>query len=217
MSRVTTTLTLALLVVGGALFAISMSSSGIPTHAPHNSSPSPTAPIFDVDDGEEIPDCLECLPTVATVAASIPVAIHLPTSSATVRPVGVNQDGSMEIPDNPKEVGWYKLTGVRPGDAGTAVIAGHVDSRTQGRGAFFELSTLTVGDQIVLETPDGNQSWTVSALAVYPRPQLPIADIFTLSGAPRLALVTCGGEFDRVAGSYRDNVVVYAYPTVSAN
>ncbi len=31
-------------------------------------------------------------------------------------------------------------------------------------------------------------------------------------GRPRLVLVTCGGPFDRVAGHYRDNVVLTAVP-----
>jgi hypothetical protein len=36
--------------------------------------------------------------------------------------------------------------------------------------------------------------------------------VFSLKGRARLVLVTCGGAFDPVEGSYRDNVVVTAVP-----
>jgi hypothetical protein len=44
---------------------------------------------------------------------------------------------------------------------------------------------------------------------------IPIADIFTFEGPSRLALITCGGEFDRSIGSYLENYVVTAVPAMS--
>jgi len=38
-------------------------------------------------------------------------------------------------------------------------------------------------------------------------------DLFAFDGAPRLVLITCGGEFDPDAGSYDENVVVIGEPT----
>jgi hypothetical protein len=41
----------------------------------------------------------------------------------------------------------------------------------------------------------------------------PMADRFVNSGAPKLALVTCGGPFDAATGHYLDNVIVWARET----
>ena len=42
--------------------------------------------------------------------------------------------------------------------------------------------------------------------------RLPTAQLFARDGPPLLTLITCGGEFDRAAGHFRDNVVVRARP-----
>jgi sortase (surface protein transpeptidase) len=126
--------------------------------------------------------------------------------------VGRHPDGTMEIPHDVHEIGWYGPLGIRPGDAGAAVLAGHVDSRAQGRGAFFGLRDLDVGDVIVVGTEDGERHWVVSGRTRYPKAELPIETVFAVGGAPRLVLITCGGQFDAGRRSYTDNVVVYAEP-----
>ena len=42
--------------------------------------------------------------------------------------------------------------------------------------------------------------------------ELPVDRAVRPRRPPRLTLITCGGEFDRAAGSFRDNVVVVAEP-----
>ena len=129
--------------------------------------------------------------------------------------VGLEPDGAMEIPDDVREVGWYDPDdlGVRPGTTGTAVFASHVDSRTQGRGVLFELRQMRVGDTIDIDLEDGTtQTWVVTEVAQIPKVAMPLGEIFTWSGPPRVVVITCGGEFDRSARSYVDNIVVYAEP-----
>lgn len=128
-------------------------------------------------------------------------------------PVGLNPDGSMEIPHDVHEIGWYEPQGVLPGDDGTAVLAGHVDSRSQGPGAFYDLRYLEVGDEILISDRDEDQRWEVVARRTYDKNEIPIEEIFVDHGDPRLVLVTCGGEFDRTRRSYTDNIVVYAEPS----
>ena len=41
---------------------------------------------------------------------------------------------------------------------------------------------------------------------------LPVANLFSRDGPPRLTLITCGGDYDRAGGGYQDNVVVTAIP-----
>jgi hypothetical protein len=144
-----------------------------------------------------------------------PRALRLPTLGveAPVVDVGLEDDGGMEIPEDISTVGWYE-PGVLPGDAaGTAVISGHVDSYDQGRGAFWDLRRMDVDDIVVVEHADGTTSeWRVVARRSYPKDELPISDIFTRFGEPRLVLITCDGEFDLSQRSYADNVVVYTVP-----
>jgi hypothetical protein len=128
-------------------------------------------------------------------------------------PVGLEPDGTMEIPEDVLELGWYE-PGVRPGEDGSAVLSGHVDSRTQGRGAFFELGRLDVDDLVVVTTRDGSeQRWRVVARTRYPKDELPVEELFVWGGdEQRLVLITCGGDFDDATRHYTDNVVVHAVP-----
>ena len=164
-----------------------------------------------------VPDLTEDAPApdVAPQPVAAPTAISLPSLGvdAPIMDVGLEDDGGMEIPDDVSTAGWYEL-GVAPGEAsGTAVIAGHVDSESQGRGAFWDLRRMDVDDIITVDHADGTTSeWRVVARTAYPKEELPIADIFTRFGDPRLVLITCDGYFDRGARSYSDNVVVYTVP-----
>lgn len=143
----------------------------------------------------------------------VPTRLEVPSLGvdAPVEAVGLDPDGGMELPDDVARVGWYE-PGVAVGEPGTAVLAGHVDSRTQGPGALFELGSLEVGDEVVVGDGDDDSTWRVTGRARYPKDELPLDEIFRWEGEPTLALITCGGEFSASAGSYHDNVVVYAEP-----
>lgn len=194
----------------GDLEALDLPTADTPLEdAPSDDSPAP-------DDGPDAVDLdysstpvtgrLENLARPARVAAPR-VGIDAP-----VDPVGIEPNGEMEIPDDVARTGWFE-PGVRPGHNGTAVLAGHVDSRAQGRGAFYQLRELAVDDLIVVTGEDGEaHSWRVVGRTSYGKTDIPLEDIFVQSGEPRLALITCGGPFDREAGSYEQNVVVYAVP-----
>jgi len=150
-----------------------------------------------------------------------PVLVRIPSIEvdAPVVPVGLEADGAMEIPSDVRTIGWFDPfggSGLAPGEPGTAVIAGHVDSRVQGRGAFWLLRDLKPGDLIEVVHDDGSVSaWRIEEVVRYPKEDIPIEDIFTFEGPSRLALITCGGEFDRSIGSYLENYVVTAVPAMS--
>jgi hypothetical protein len=128
---------------------------------------------------------------------------------ASVRPVGVEVDGALEVPPA-AEVGWYRY-GSAPGASGSAVLAAHVDYDGEA-GAFFRLRDLEVGAPVEVELAGGDRrSFVVTELLQVPKVELDPA-WFARSGAARLVLITCGGEFDRSARSYRDNVVAVAEP-----
>jgi hypothetical protein len=169
----------------------------------------------DVPPGGELPQVIE-----QPALPAPPSRLRLPTIEvdAEVVSVGLEADGAMEIPSDVRTVGWYDPfagSGLSPGEPGTAVIAGHVDSRVQGRGAFWLLRDLQTGDMVEVEHSDGTTStWRIESVIRYPKTDIPIEDIFTFEGPSRLALITCGGEFDRSSGSYLDNYVVTAVPAM---
>jgi hypothetical protein len=126
-----------------------------------------------------------------------------------VVPVGVDQAGDMQVP-GPEVAGWYRF-GPRPGEPGSSVLAAHVDY--DGRpGAFFRLRELEVGDRVEVTGSAGATQLAVTEVAQVPKEGLVASGAFDRSGRPRVALVTCGGGFDRERRSYEDNVVAWAEP-----
>jgi LPXTG-site transpeptidase (sortase) family protein len=105
--------------------------------------------------------------------------------------------------------GWY--TGSpRPGAVGSAVIAGHIDSKA-GPGVFFRLSSLRPGDRVYVRRADGTlTAFRVTAVHAYPKDSFPTAAVYGATPDSELRLVTCGGTFDYATGSYLSNTVVYA-------
>lgn len=130
-----------------------------------------------------------------------------------VQAVGVSPDGSLALPPA-RRVGWYR-SGASPGGVqGSAVLAGHVDSRTEGRGALFPLQSARPGDRVLVGLADGRAlRYEVVARERLPRGRLPVRELFARTGAPRLTLITCGGEYNPARGGYEDNVVVTAVPS----
>jgi hypothetical protein len=133
---------------------------------------------------------------------------------AAVRATGIDKaTGALDVPPSVDSVGWYRFGPDLAAEAGSIVIAGHVDSAEQGRGAFFRLRDLRAGDRVTVTGPGGEKrAYTVDSRRVYAKSSAPLDRLFARDGPPRLTLVTCGGSFDRGTGHYRDNVVVTATP-----
>jgi hypothetical protein len=92
------------------------------------------------------------------------------------------------------------------------VLAAHVDY--DGRpGAFFRLRELAAGDRVEVQGPDGRTlELAVTEVTQVPKDRLAAAGAFDRAGPSRVALVTCGGAFDRARRSYEDNVLAWAEP-----
>jgi sortase (surface protein transpeptidase) len=156
-------------------------------------------------------------PTSTTVTTALargaapPVRIRIPAigvSAAVVR-LGLNRDGTLQVPADFGVTGWF-TGGPAPGETGPAVIAGHIDSR-RGPAVFYRLHALRPGDRVAVERADGTTvEFAVEGSAQYPKRAFPTEAVFGPSPDPLLRLITCGGTFDRSRRSYRDNVVVTA-------
>jgi sortase (surface protein transpeptidase) len=129
--------------------------------------------------------------------------------SVSLGTLGENSDGTVQVPSTSQQAGWFDL-GPTPGQVGSAVILGHVDSY-QGPGVFFNLRTLARGDQIDVGLVDGTAAqFTVNAVVSYSKEQFPAQQVYGSYGVSALQLVTCGGVFDHQTGSYLSNIVVYS-------
>jgi hypothetical protein len=130
-----------------------------------------------------------------------------------VTATGVTSDGQMELPDDPRTIGWYRF-GALPGDArGSAVLGGHVDSERYGTGPLARLASVQDGARITVTGADGQRiRYRVTSVERITKAALPVDRLFDPDVPHRLVIVTCGGRYLPDAGGYEDNIVVIATP-----
>lgn len=141
-----------------------------------------------------------------------PIILSIPkfNVTATIESVGLDSKNRMDIPKNFNNVAWYSL-GFQPGEKGSAVIDGHVDTPTGAPAVFAQIATLQQGDSItVQDSYNKTHSFTVIKVVTYPYDTLPLQMIFNSTDKPRLNLITCAGKWDRIAKNYSERTVVFA-------
>lgn len=129
-----------------------------------------------------------------------------------VQPMGVGDDGWMALPTTAYAVGWYEY-GARPADqAGTTVLAGHVDTKAEGLGPLAALRDVDEGTEIKVTSTDGKpRRYAVTDVETIRKARVQLDQIFARDGEETLVVITCGGPYSRSTG-YRDNVIVTAEP-----
>jgi len=144
--------------------------------------------------------------------AGIPIHIAIPAIGvhAAIEEVGLTALGAMDVPKDPNTTGWYS-PGTRPGNIGSAVIAGHVNSPTSANTVFTDLSSISVGDVITITgSDDVSRSFIVRLKKMYAADD-DAEDIFTShDGASHLNLITCAGNWDSALRSYTERLIVFA-------
>lgn len=186
--------------------------TAVPTPAATTAAPTTAAPRAKTKTAPQSKSRTAPVGPVLAAAPAAPGSVALPGQKVTapVVAMGVRGDGELEIPESVRTVGWWVGSAPAGATRGSTVLAGHIDSATQGVGAFAALRDVTLGSPVVVTDVFGEpHAYTVTARRTYPKYALPRS---VFSGAP-LVLVTCGGPFDESAGSYRDNIVVYAVPS----
>jgi hypothetical protein len=129
--------------------------------------------------------------------------------SSTVMELGLQADGSMEVPPGAYPAGWYTHSPT-PGELGPSILAAHVDWNGEP-GVFVDIRELQSGDEVVVTRQDGSTAiFSVDRVDQYPKDSFPTGAVYGDIGHAGLRLITCGGDFDDDAGSYVDNIVVYA-------
>ncbi|MFF4058067.1 class F sortase [Streptomyces sp. NPDC001668] len=111
--------------------------------------------------------------------------------------------------DDDNLVGWY-AGGPSPGQPGTAVAVGHLDTDS-GPAVFAGLTELKTGRRIEVRRADGRTAvYTVDAIRTFEKDHFPNRTVYGNRARPELRLITCGGNYNRRTG-YSGNVVVFAH------
>jgi hypothetical protein len=166
--------------------------------------PTPSAGALPAGPGGAGPTLPASTPTRIDIDA---IDVHAPVEAA-----GVDERGEVVVPPltAPHLANWYKL-GASPGEAGNAVILGHVDSRKVGAAVFYDLGRLRAGALVNVTRADGVVAvFKVDGVALYSKAAFPVDTVYGPSARAGLRLVTCGGAFDAKTRNYAGNTVVAA-------
>ena len=162
--------------------------------------------------------------TVATNSNSMqalwqPVQLRIPHMNidAPVINVGKTASGAMDAPvsqaiNSPywTSVFWYDL-GAAPGQAGNAVIAGHVDRVGGDPAIFWTLSSLGPGDDVYVITASRQSlHFVVDRVVAYPAntpSEEAINAVFGRTTEHHLNLITCSGVW--TGNGYDQRLVVF--------
>lgn len=146
-------------------------------------------------------------PALEPVSFSIPA---LGITGITIESVGLDDESKMDIPKDDNNVAWYNL-GVKPGEPGNAVIAGHYDKQSGDPAVFYNIGKLKPGDELIVTDESGkNLIFLVSEIRSYKLEDFPLTEVFGLHEEPRLNLITCEGEYDDTSKLYSHRLVVYS-------
>ncbi|WP_329343174.1 class F sortase [Streptomyces sp. NBC_00663] len=143
-----------------------------------------------------------------------PVRLLIPKISvdAPFTELAIGRTGQLQPPpaDDTNLVGWF-AKGASPGEAGTSIIAGHVDTMTSAA-VFADLGELKKGDAFQVRRADGRTaSFVVDTVETFEKDNFPSRRVYADTDQAQVRLITCAGDYDRTVRDYTDNLVVFAH------
>jgi len=126
--------------------------------------------------------------------------------------LGLAADGTLQTPSKPLQAGWFHGSPT-PGQAGPAVILGHVDSCATGPAVFYRPCALKPRQSIRVTRLDHTVAvFTVDAVRTFPKKTFPTLDVYGNTPDPELRLITCS-DWNSHPHAYDGNTIVYAHLT----
>jgi LPXTG-site transpeptidase (sortase) family protein len=183
--------------------------SSTPEAPPAAADPAPTAsPEPSAEPETDLPRSVEL-----ALGPSKPVSVRIPALDRTSELIetGLRDDNRLEVPpgDEGSPASWYNGSST-PGEAGAAVLLGHVNSLTDKSGVFYDLKTLKKGNTISVTREDGATAiFKVYKVEKYVKAEFPTKAVYYPVAGSELRLITCDG-YDQPNRRYLDNLVVYA-------
>ncbi|MGW1930598.1 class F sortase [Streptomyces sp. NPDC001919] len=175
----------------------------------------PTAPS-----GPAVPGASEATPGADATSSSPAMPRSAPTR-LVIPKIGVNApftdleigpSGALNPPpaDDTNLVGWH-AAGVSPGETGTALVAGHLDTAT-APAVFARLGELVAGDTFQVRRSDGSTAvFRVDSVESFDKDDFPDDRVYEDTPRALVRLITCAGAYDRTAKDYTENLVVFAH------
>lgn len=119
--------------------------------------------------------------------------------------------GQMATVDDPDLSAWYE-PGPAPGEVGNAILNGH--KSWHGKiGRFSVLWNMKVDEIVAIAFADGSYKYfAVISADFYPYDDVPAEVMNLVSETPRMTLITCYGDFDRIIGTSVQRCVVVCEP-----
>jgi LPXTG-site transpeptidase (sortase) family protein len=141
----------------------------------------------------------------------VPTAVELPGGArARVDPAST-VDGLLVVPEEVRRVGWWDGSAWAGDPFGATVIAGHVDSKTEGLGFFARLLQVERGETVTLSAGKHRQRYRIVSVRTVSKAALATSSAaFDQTGDARLVLITCTGGYHPDRGGYDSNLVVTA-------
>ena len=170
-----------------------------------------------IEPGQKIVEILavapvDSIPLPRQVIAGIPIRLTIPKIKvdAAIEYVGLTYLGAMDVPKGPDDVGWFE-PGPRPGNRGSAVIAGHEGWKDGISAVFDNLNKLVVGDKIYVRDEEGSTTtFMVREVRTFGENDDAVSVFDSSDGLAHLNLITCEGVWNAKTQSYSDRLVVFA-------
>ncbi|MFI9122241.1 class F sortase [Streptomyces bikiniensis] len=148
------------------------------------------------------------------VPRSAPVRLRIPEIGvdAPFTDLQIGPSGALDAPPagDTNLVGWH-ASGPSPGERGTALIAGHLDTAT-APAVFARLSELEAGDTFEVARADGTTAvFRVDSVESFHKNNFPDRRVYDDTPDALVRLITCAGAYDRAAKDYTENLVVFAH------
>lgn len=151
-------------------------------------------------------------PKPQQINVSLPVRLKIPQIKvdAAIEYLGLTDNGEMATTKDPGTVAWYEQ-GQRPGEVGSAVIAGHFGWKNNLPASFDHLNKLQKGDSIyIVDDKGATISFKVRMLRIFSKTDDAKTVFSSVDGIAHLNLITCEGVWDNASHSYSGRLVAFS-------
>ncbi|MFI8823960.1 class F sortase [Streptomyces sp. NPDC053431] len=145
---------------------------------------------------------------------SAPIRLRIPKIGVDAPFIGlkIGPSGALDPPpaNDTNLVGWQS-SGPSPGERGTAIIAGHLDTLTSPA-VFARLTELSPGDHFEVDRADGTTAvFLIDSVESFNKDDFPNKRVYADTPSALARLITCAGAYDRQARDYTENLVAFAH------
>jgi LPXTG-site transpeptidase (sortase) family protein len=162
---------------------------------------------------EPAPTAREGRPAKSTRVHFVPERLTLPGGAEAAVEPARTVGGELQVPSNVNRVGWWDGSAYVGDPFGSTVVAGHVDSATEGIGFFAKLLHIPIGGKVTLDGSGHRLTYRVTAVQEVAQGALASdSRAFDQTGDHRLVLITCTGVYHPDRGGYDRNLIVIARP-----